>query len=91
MWRERIALMAVIAFLLAGMGYVSHVDKPQIAGSSAADNICAFCLHFERIGGTPETTVHVANSLPDAAPVLPPQAAPPESPALAYFARGPPA
>ena len=90
-WRERIALTAVIAFLLVGMAYITHADKPQVASSGTADEICGFCLHFAHIGSAPATEIHVARSLPDAGPILPPQAAPPAAPVLAYFSRGPPA
>ena len=88
-WRERIALIAALAFLSAGIAFVSHVDKPQMAGT--ATDICAFCLHLGHIGTAPEIDVQAASPVPAFTPIELLPGAPSLAPVHRYFSRGPPA
>lgn len=89
--RLRIAAASVAALVLATLAFASHLHAPDEA-HQADDAPCALCLHFERLGTTPEAVPVVARApAADSTPPAPPAALPARRAVHAYRSRAPPA
>lgn len=90
-WRARVAVLAVLALGFATFAWAAHSHAADGTQGDARDQICALCLHFERLGTTPQVVLLAAMLLVAIASLalttlpLPVQIAP-----HAYRARAPP-
>jgi len=89
--RLRIAAVSVAALVLATLAFASHLHEPDEV-HQADDTPCALCLHFERLGTTPEAHPAVAQApVADATAPAAPTALPGRMSVRAYRSRAPPA
>lgn len=88
-WRERVALLVLLAIGHAGYAFAAHAH-PLDGESSSPPEICGICLHAERLGATPDVPIAAAitaSATPYADVALPELAS---APRHAYRSRAPP-
>jgi hypothetical protein len=90
--RLGIARVAVAALALATFAFAGHLHENDPAKGHAPEQVCGLCLHFERLGTTPESVLLPA-VLPVATVVAvdPAQPHPAAQSPAAYRSRAPPA
>lgn len=90
--RLRIAGVAVAALAFATFAFAAHLHELDVAKGHVPDQVCGLCVHFERLGTTPDPVLLPGVAPLAAAPPTDPRLpAPPEPARAAYRSRAPPA
>ena len=90
-FRRRVTAVTLVALFATTLAFAAHLHKDAAGNLSGSDQLCALCLHFARLGTTPESSsLFIAPDFTAEQPVSSDQPLVSLRPVFRYYSRGPP-